>query len=89
MSLEMTATDHKKMRDLNRNRLLNFIRLNAPISRPPLGELSGLSAASRCDQKQHQLHRLCFLARQEKPERTLSPALSPSPMSPYFRLPGA
>lgn len=46
MSPGTSATDHKGMRDLNQNRLLNFIRLNAPISRPQLCELSGLSPAT-------------------------------------------
>jgi len=46
MSLETSATDRKGMRDLNLNRLLNLIRLNGPISRPQLCELSGLSAAT-------------------------------------------
>src|ERR1700753_3778724 len=46
MGLETSATDRKGMRDLNLNRLLNLIRLNGPISRPQLGELSGLSAAT-------------------------------------------
>jgi predicted NBD/HSP70 family sugar kinase len=46
MDIEISATNHKGMRDLNQNRLLNFIRLNAPISRPELSVALELSPAT-------------------------------------------
>jgi N-acetylglucosamine repressor len=46
METETPVTDHKFMRDINQNRLLNLIRLKAPISRPELSTESGLSPAT-------------------------------------------
>lgn len=46
MEPETTFTDYKSLRDSNLNRLLNLIRLNAPISRPELATASGLSPAT-------------------------------------------
>lgn len=40
------VTDLKGVRDSNLNRLLNLIRLNAPVSRPELATASGLSPAT-------------------------------------------
>ena len=44
--METSATDHKVMRDINQNRLLNLIRLNGPVSRPELATITGLSPAT-------------------------------------------
>ncbi len=44
--MEIAATDHKAMRNVNLNRLLNLIRLKAPVSRPELAVGSGLSPAT-------------------------------------------
>ncbi len=44
--METAVTDHKAMRDINQNRLLNLIRLKAPISRPELATELGLSPAT-------------------------------------------
>lgn len=38
--------DRNLIRAINQNSLLNLIRLHAPISRPQLAELSGLSLAT-------------------------------------------
>ncbi|HLZ56519.1 MAG TPA: ROK family protein [Ktedonosporobacter sp.] len=38
--------DRKLMRDINQNTLLNLIRVHAPVSRPQLAALSGLSMAT-------------------------------------------
>ncbi|HET8841609.1 MAG TPA: ROK family protein, partial [Ktedonobacteraceae bacterium] len=46
MEQETTVVDHGGMRDSNLNRLLNLIRLNAPISRPELATAAGLSPAT-------------------------------------------
>lgn len=46
MESDTTVTDHKGLRDSNLNRLLNLIRLNAPVSRPNLATASGLSPAT-------------------------------------------
>jgi len=46
MEIGTSATDHKAMRDINQNRLLNLIRLNGPVSRPELSIGSGLSPAT-------------------------------------------
>jgi N-acetylglucosamine repressor len=42
----LAVIDYKGLRDSNLNRLLNLIRLNAPISRPELATASGLSPAT-------------------------------------------
>lgn len=46
MEQELPVIDHRGMRDTNLNRVLNLIRLNAPISRPELAAASGLSPAT-------------------------------------------
>lgn len=46
MGMETSATDHKVMRDINQNRLLNLIRVNGPVSRPELSAITGLSPAT-------------------------------------------
>ncbi|GHO84042.1 ROK family transcriptional regulator [Dictyobacter formicarum] len=46
MELDTTLTDYKSLRDNNLHRLLNLIRLNAPVSRPDLATASGLSPAT-------------------------------------------
>jgi N-acetylglucosamine repressor len=46
MQEKIAPADRKLIRVINQNRLLNLIRLNAPISRPQLAELSGLSLAT-------------------------------------------
>lgn len=46
MQGKAAPADRNLMRAINQNRLLNLIRLNAPISRPQLVELSGLSLAT-------------------------------------------
>src|SRR5579884_1323418 len=46
METETPVTDHKAMRDTNLNRVLNLIRLKAPISRPELAAATGLSPAT-------------------------------------------
>lgn len=46
MQGKTAPADRKLIRAINQNRLLNLIRLNAPISRPHLAELSGLSLAT-------------------------------------------
>jgi predicted NBD/HSP70 family sugar kinase len=46
MEPDTTVTDRRGLRDSNLNRLLNLIRLNAPISRPELATASGLSPAT-------------------------------------------
>jgi len=44
--MERAATNQQGMRDLNQNRLLNCIRLNAPVSRPELAAALELSPAT-------------------------------------------
>ncbi|GHO79795.1 xylose repressor protein [Ktedonobacter sp. SOSP1-85] len=46
MQGKAVPADRKLIRAINQNNLLNLIRLNAPISRPQLAELSGLSLAT-------------------------------------------
>lgn len=46
MEPDTTLTDYKSLRDNNLKRLLNLIRLNAPVSRPDLATASGLSPAT-------------------------------------------
>jgi predicted NBD/HSP70 family sugar kinase len=46
MQGKSAPADRKLIRAINQNRLLNLIRLNAPISRPQLAALSGLSLAT-------------------------------------------
>ena len=46
MQGKAAPADRKLIRAINQNSLLNLIRLNAPISRPQLAELSGLSLAT-------------------------------------------
>lgn len=46
METKTLPADRKLMREINQNTLLNLIRVHAPISRPQLAELSGLSPAT-------------------------------------------
>src|SRR5947209_768055 len=46
MQTKTPPADRKLMREINQNTLLNLIRIHAPISRPQLAELSGLSPAT-------------------------------------------
>ena len=46
MQGKAAPADRNLIRAINQNSLLNLIRLNAPISRPQLAELSGLSLAT-------------------------------------------
>ena len=46
MQGKAAPADRKLIRAINQNSLLNLIRLNAPISRPQLAGLSGLSLAT-------------------------------------------
>jgi predicted NBD/HSP70 family sugar kinase len=46
MQVKAAPADRNLIRAINQNSLLNLIRLNAPISRPQLAELSGLSLAT-------------------------------------------
>ncbi|MFL5652731.1 MAG: winged helix-turn-helix domain-containing protein, partial [Ktedonobacteraceae bacterium] len=46
MQGKTAPADRNLIRAINQNSLLNLIRLNAPISRPQLAELSGLSLAT-------------------------------------------
>src|SRR5260221_11672457 len=46
MQGKAAPADRKLIRTINQYSLLNLIRLNAPISRPQLAELSGLSLAT-------------------------------------------
>ena len=46
MGTQSSAADYKAQRDTNLNRVLNLIRINAPVSRPELCTASGLSPAT-------------------------------------------
>jgi N-acetylglucosamine repressor len=46
MEQESIVAEHRGTRDTNLNRLLNLIRLKAPVSRPELAAASGLSPAT-------------------------------------------
>lgn len=49
MTGQVTSADRKLIRDINQNRILNLIRLHAPISRPQLAARSGLSGVTVLD----------------------------------------